>query len=63
MKLGKCFFLFSLFVIVIFLRFWYSKEAIQRRQIDTYNRRIKEYFELDSINKASLHEKEVELQQ
>lgn len=53
MKVIKYILLFFLGAVVIFFCFWYSKEERLRRQIDTYNRRVKEYQEKDSLNKAS----------
>lgn len=53
MKVVKYILLFFLSAIVIFFCFRYSKEERLRRQIDTFNRRIKEYREKDSLNRAS----------
>ncbi len=53
MKVIKYILLFFLAIVVIFFCFRYSKEQRLKRQIDTYNRRIKEYWERDSLNGAS----------
>jgi hypothetical protein len=52
MKATKYILLLFLLGIAIFLCFRYSKEGRQRRQIDTYNKRIKEYRKNDSLNKV-----------
>ncbi len=57
MKRLTYFVLFFFIALTIFLCFRFSKKEMLRRSVETYNRRVKEYREQDSINKLNSNSK------